>query len=74
MRRDNAARTLRIIAGIELAGGVLGAVMVVFVAPKIAAQANVSVLKLLPWLAPPFVLSLAAGALLWRGGSVGEIL
>jgi hypothetical protein len=74
MRRDTAARTLKIIAGIELAGGVLGAVMVLTVAPKIAAQANVSILTILPWLVPPFVLSLVAGAFLWRGGSVGEIL
>jgi hypothetical protein len=74
MRRDTAARTLKVIAGIEGAGGVLGAVMVALVIPKIAAQANVSVLALLPWLVPPFVLSLLAGALLWRGGTAGEIL
>jgi|SRR5882672_3681997 len=74
MRRDTATRALKIIAGIELAGGVLGAVMVAFVAPKIAAQAHVSVLTLLPWLVPPFALSLVAGGLLWRGGSAGEIL
>ena len=74
MRRDTAARTLKTIAGIELAGGILGAVMVAVIIPKLASQANVSALTLLPWLVPPFVLSLVAGALLWRGGSAGEIL
>ena len=74
MRRATATRILKIIAGIELAGGGLGAAMVVVVAPKIAAQANVSVVTILPWLVPPFVLSLVAGSLLWRAGSAGEIL
>ncbi len=74
MRPDIAARTLKIIAGIQLAGGVLGAALVAVLIPKLAVQANVSALTLLPWLVPPFALSLIAGALLWRGGRVGEIL
>ena len=74
MRPTSPVRTLKIIAWIELLGGIAGAIMTALVLPKLAAQSHVSTLRLLPWLAPPFVLSLVAGVLLLRGGAVGEIL
>ena len=74
MRADTSKRALKAIAAIQVFGGILGGVMVVIVAPKLAAQANISVLRILPWLVPPFVLSLIAGTLLWRGGAAGEVL
>ena len=72
MRQEN--RALKIIALIQLAGGVLGAIMVALLGPKLASQAHVPLASILPWLVPPFVLSLTAGALLWRGGTLGEVL
>jgi hypothetical protein len=74
MHPATAARTLKTIAGIQLAGGVLGALLAAVILPKLAVQANVSLLTLLPWMVPPFALSLIAGVLLWRGGGVGEVL
>src|SRR5262245_54785823 len=72
MRQEN--RALKIIALIQIAGGVLGAIMAALVGPKLAAQAHVPLASILPCLVPPFVLSLAAGVLLWRGATLGEVL
>ena len=72
MRQEN--RALKIIAIIQLAGGALGAVMAAFVGPRLASQAHVPLASILQWLVPPFALSLAAGALLWRGGTAGEVV
>ena len=74
MRSTPLTRTLTIIALLQILGGVAGAVMTAMILPRIAAQSHLSAVQLLPWFAPPFVLSLAAGTLLWRGGDLGEIL
>ena len=74
MRPEVADRIRKAIAAIQFVGGVLGGLIVIWAGPRIAEGAHVSLVQVLPWLIPPFVLSIVAGALLWRGGSGGDLL
>ncbi len=74
MQRSLSNRVYKTVAAIEIIGGLLGVGIGVAIGPSLAHAAGASLWQVEVLLLPLFILSLAAGILLWRNRASGEIL
>ncbi|HET7584887.1 MAG TPA: hypothetical protein VFK13_08270 [Gemmatimonadaceae bacterium] len=59
-------------AAIEMVGGAVGVVLAVMIARQLSSAAHLQIWLSLLWVGTPFLLSLAAGILLWRDTALGQ--